>query len=55
MGNTMMKFVFFKNQSIVDVGKQGDKTQESCNCSTGDGKEETLESLGKMVKRILDP
>ena len=55
MGNTMMKFVSFKDQSIVDVGKQGDKTQESCNCSTGDGKEETLESLGKMVKRILDP
>lgn len=46
-----MKFVFFKNQSIVNDGKQGDKTQESCNCSTGDGKAET-ESLGKMVKEF---
>jgi len=36
-----MKFVFFKDQSIVNVGKQGDKAQEICNCSIGDGKEET--------------
>lgn len=49
----MMKFVFFKNQSIVDVGKQGDKTQEN-NCSWG-WKGETLEESREDGQRILDP